>query len=81
MTFHYKDSFESAHRLEAYEHLILEAMLGNHSLFTRSDGINRLWEVAAPVLNSPPPVERYAKGSWGPASASRLVEPIGWCLK
>ena len=51
-------------------------MLGNHSLFTRSDGINRLWEVAAPVLNSPPPVERYAKGSWGPESASRLVEPL-----
>jgi len=81
MTFHYKDSFESAHRLEAYEHLILEAMLGNHSLFTRSDGINRLWEVAAPVLHAPPPVEPYFKGSWGPESANRLVEPIGWCLK
>jgi glucose-6-phosphate 1-dehydrogenase len=80
MTFHYKDSFESAHRLEAYEHLILEAMLGNHSLFTRSDGINRLWEVAAPVLDSPPPVEPYDKGSWGPDSANRLVDPIGWCL-
>ena len=81
MTFHYKDSFESAHRLEAYEHLILEAMLGNRSLFTRSDGINRLWEVAAPLLASPPPVETYAPGSWGPASAARIVEPIGWCLK
>jgi glucose-6-phosphate 1-dehydrogenase len=80
MTFHYKDSFESAHRLEAYEHLILEAMLGNHSLFTRSDGINRLWEVAAPVLESPPRVERYAKGSWGPEASQRIVEPIGWCL-
>ena len=80
MTFHYKDSFQSANHLEAYEHLILEAMLGNRSLFTRSDGIERLWEVAAPLLERPPAVEPYAKGSWGPASMAHVVAPNYWCL-
>ncbi|NNN02126.1 MAG: glucose-6-phosphate dehydrogenase [Acidimicrobiaceae bacterium] len=80
MTFHYKDSFQAANNLEAYEHLILEAMLGNRSLFTRSDGIERLWEVAAPLLEHPPAVEPYAKGSWGPESITRLIAPHDWCL-
>jgi glucose-6-phosphate 1-dehydrogenase len=80
MTFHYKDSFQAASNLEAYEHLILEAMLGNRSLFTRSDGIEQLWKVAAPLLESPPPVERYARGSWGPDSISHLITPHKWCL-
>jgi glucose-6-phosphate 1-dehydrogenase len=80
MAFYYKDSFQTSHHLEAYEHLMLQAMLGNRSFFTRSDGINRLWEVAAPLLASPPPVQPYAKGSWGPASADEIVEPVGWCL-
>ena len=80
MTFRYKDSFQAANNLEAYEHLILEAMLGNRALFTRSDGIERLWEVAAPLLEHPPAVEPYAKGSWGPPSIDRLIEPNQWCL-
>ena len=50
MTFRYKDSFQAANNLEAYEYLILEAMLGNQAFFTRSDGIERQWEIAAPVL-------------------------------
>ena len=80
MTFHYKDSFQEANNLEAYEHLILEAMLGNRSLFTRSDGIERLWQVAAPLLDNPPPVRPYAKGSWGPDSITDIVAPNEWCL-
>ncbi|MGC8499479.1 MAG: glucose-6-phosphate dehydrogenase [Acidimicrobiales bacterium] len=80
MSFHYKDSFRAANNLEAYEHLILEAMLGNRSLFTRSDGIERLWEVAAPLLEHPPAVEPYAQGSWGPDSITRVIAPHDWCL-
>ncbi len=80
MTFHYRDSFQAAKSLKAYEHLMLLAMLGDRALFTRSDGIERLWEVAAPLFESPPPVEIYAKGSWGPASADRLIAPNKWCL-
>jgi glucose-6-phosphate 1-dehydrogenase len=80
MHFHYKDSFQEANKLEAYERLLLEVMLGNQALFTRSDGIERLWEVAAPVLEDPPPVERYPKGSWGPYSIERIVAPHHWTL-
>ncbi len=80
MTFHYRDSFQSAHHLEAYEHLILEAMLGNQSLFTRSDGIERLWRVATPLLERPRPVVPYAPGSWGPPAIEDLVGHHGWCL-
>ncbi|MHB1088984.1 MAG: glucose-6-phosphate dehydrogenase [Acidimicrobiales bacterium] len=80
MTFHYQDSFRAANNLEAYEHLILEAMLGNRALFTRSDGIERLWEVAAPLLDAPPPVEFYEKGSWGPDAISKVIAPNEWCL-
>ena len=80
MTFRYEDSFCTANNLEAYEHLILEAMLGNQALFTRSDGIERQWEIAAPVLDNPPPVEVYPQGSWGPASIEHIVSPNRWSL-
>jgi glucose-6-phosphate 1-dehydrogenase len=80
MIFRYQDSFQRAHELEGYERLILDAMLGDQSLFTRSDGIERLWEVSAPLLASPPPVELYSPGSWGPDSIHRLIAPHRWYL-
>jgi glucose-6-phosphate 1-dehydrogenase len=80
MAFYYKDSFVASHALEGYEHLILMAMIGDQSLFTRSDGIERLWEISQPLLDDPPPVEPYAKGSWGPESVKRLVAPYHWHL-
>ena len=80
MTFHYAGSFQKAHHLEAYEYLILEAMLGKRTLFTRSDGIERLWEASANLLAAPPAVEPYAPGSWGPRSAMDLIAPNTWCL-
>ncbi len=80
MTFRYEDSFQTANNLEAYERLILEAMLGNQALFTRADGIERLWEVAAPVLEHRAPVELYDQGSWGPDSIHDLIAPDRWSL-
>jgi glucose-6-phosphate 1-dehydrogenase len=80
MIFRYADSFLRAHELEGYERLILEAMLGDQSLFTRSDGIERLWEISAPLIESPPPVELYSPGSWGPEAAHRLIAPHRWYL-
>ena len=41
--------------LEAYERLILDAMRGDHTLFTTAEGIERLWEVSQPLLEAPPP--------------------------
>ncbi len=80
MTFKYEDSFVQANALEGYEHLILQAMIGDQTLFTRSDSIERLWEISEPLLKDPPPVEPYPKGSWGPASVNRFVEPYRWHL-
>jgi glucose-6-phosphate 1-dehydrogenase len=67
-------------RLEAYERLIHDALLGDRTLFTRADGIERLWEVATPLLERPPAVERYAPGSWGPDSVEHLIAPRRWHL-
>jgi glucose-6-phosphate 1-dehydrogenase len=80
MTFNYADSFCAANDLEGYERLILEAMLGDQALFTRSDGIERLWEISMPLLDDPPPVQPYAVGSWGPDAIEELIAPHRWHL-
>ena len=80
MAFYYKDSFAASHALEGYEHLILMAMVGDQSLFTRSDGIERLWEISRPLLDDPPPVDPYPVGSFGPESVKRLIAPYHWHL-
>jgi glucose-6-phosphate 1-dehydrogenase len=69
MTFRYADSFGAAHGLEGYERLLLDAMLGDQTLFITSGAVERLWEVSAPLLDNPPPVQPYAPGSWGPQQA------------
>ena len=66
MVFTYKDSFASANALEGYERLLLDAMLGDQSLFTSSAGIERLWEISAPL-----PAEPAA----GSALRPRIVGP------
>ena len=66
--------------LEAYERLILDAMRGDHTLFTTSEGIERLWQVSTPLLETPPPVRLYEPGSWGPKSIHQLVAPHAWRL-
>ena len=80
MTFRYADSFNAANDLEGYERLILDAMLGDQALFTRSDGIERLWEISMPLLDHPPAVEPYQPGSWGPDSVQRIPAPHRWHL-
>jgi glucose-6-phosphate 1-dehydrogenase len=66
--------------LEAYERLILDAMRGDHTLFTTAEGIERLWEVSMPLLEAPPPVSLYPPGSWGPKSIHQLIAPHAWRL-
>jgi len=66
--------------LEAYERLILDAMRGDHTLFTTAEGIEGLWERSAPLLEAPPPVRAYAPGSWGPNVIHQLVAPHAWRL-
>jgi glucose-6-phosphate 1-dehydrogenase len=80
MTFSYENSFATVHALEGYERLILLAMIGDQSLFTSSHGVERLWEISAPLLDNPPPVKPYNPGSWGPPSVDRLISPFHWHL-
>ena len=66
--------------LEAYERLILDAMRGDRTLFTTAEGIERLWQVSAPLLEAPPPVRPYTPGSWGPNAIHQLIAPYTWRL-
>ena len=66
--------------LEAYERLIYDAMIGDHTLFTTADGIERLWDLSTPLLDHPPPVRPYGPGSWGPNAIHQLVAPHAWRL-
>ncbi len=61
-------------RLTAYERLLHDVLVGDHTLFTRSDEVERLWQVVAPVLEAPPTAEPYAQGSWGPQAALELTD-------
>ena len=80
MEFRYGDPAGSG-VLEAYERLIHDVLIGDRTLFTRADGIERLWEVVSPVLESPPPLRTYPVGSWGPEPAvSDLIAPRSWHL-
>jgi glucose-6-phosphate 1-dehydrogenase len=66
--------------LEAYERLILDAMRGDHTLFTTAEGIESLWERSTPLLENPPPVKPYAPGTWGPNAIHQLIAPHAWRL-
>jgi glucose-6-phosphate 1-dehydrogenase len=66
--------------LEAYERLILDAMRGDHTLFTTAEGIESLWERSVPLLDDPPPVKSYPPGSWGPNAIHQLIAPNAWRL-
>ncbi|MDX6626805.1 MAG: glucose-6-phosphate 1-dehydrogenase [Solirubrobacterales bacterium] len=81
MRFSYADTFGGPDAgLDPYERLIHDVMVGDRTLFTSSDAIERLWEISEPVLENPPPVQTYEPGSWGPEDSHRLIEPRRWHL-
>jgi glucose-6-phosphate 1-dehydrogenase len=62
-----------------YEVLLHAAMVGDSTRFTRQDGVEEAWRILQPLLDNPPPVHPYAKGSWGPEEADKLVAQYrGW---
>ena len=73
-------SLHGADPLPPYVRLIHDVLLGDRSLFTRPDGLAAVWQVADPLLTSPPPVRGYQPGSWGPAEARELIAPGQWLL-
>jgi glucose-6-phosphate 1-dehydrogenase len=60
-----------------YEVLLHAALTGDSKRFTRQDGVEQCWRVMAPLLEHPPPVHPYAKASWGPEAADRVLEGYG----
>ncbi len=60
-----------------YEVLLHAAMQGDSARFIRQDGVEETWRIMQPLLDDPPPVHPYAKGSWGPEAALGLVAGQG----
>jgi glucose-6-phosphate 1-dehydrogenase len=56
-----------------YEVLLQAALVGNSTRFTRQDAVEEAWRVFQPLMDSPPPVQPYQPGTWGPADADKLV--------
>jgi len=86
MDFGYAASF-GAEPPDAYERLLLDAALGDSTLFTRSDEVEAAWTFLQPILDgcaqaAVAELPAYQAGSWGPAEADRLIEADGrqWSL-
>ena len=80
MQFSTQETDRAGDVLEAYERLILDAMRGDHTLFTTAEGIESLWERSQDLLDDPPPVKFYPQGSWGPNAIHQLIAPNAWRL-
>jgi glucose-6-phosphate 1-dehydrogenase len=83
MEFHYRSSFKGNNLPDAYERLLLDAVRGDASLFTRADGIEAAWRLMDPVITGweheadAPPMVSYKHGSWGPEEANTLLNRSG----
>ena len=71
---------------EAYERLLLDAMRGDPTLFSRRDAVEASWAWLQPILDcseaSPPPdLATYAPGSAGPEAAARLIARDGFAWR
>ena len=81
MDFTYGSAF-SVDSPDAYETLILDALLGDASLFTRADEVEKAWAIVNPIIeawaDSPPPdFPNYPAGSWGPDASEELLQRDG----
>jgi glucose-6-phosphate 1-dehydrogenase len=60
-----------------YEVLLHAAMAGQSGRFTRQDAVEETWRIMQPLLDSPPPVQPYKPGSWGPEAVDDLTAEYG----
>ena len=58
---------------EPYERLLHAALAGDHQLFARQDSVEETWRIVQPLLDHPPDVRPYPRGSWGPDEAETLL--------
>ena len=80
-TFKYVDAF-GKYTANGYERLLLDAMLGDPTLFTHREAVERAWALYTPLLeawaaNPPKDFPNYESGSWGPKSADELLAKDG----
>jgi glucose-6-phosphate 1-dehydrogenase len=81
MDFTYGSAF-SVDSPDAYETLILDALLGDASLFTRADEVEGAWAIVTPIIEEwatepPPDFPNYEAGTWGPEEADELLAREG----
>jgi glucose-6-phosphate 1-dehydrogenase len=81
MNFDYNEVFGGANH-EAYETLLLDCMLGEATLFTRSDEVEAAWAIVDPMMHfwegkRPEHFPNYAAGTWGPEVADQFIERMG----
>jgi glucose-6-phosphate 1-dehydrogenase len=82
LEFHYRDGFADTALPEAYERLLMDAILGDAALFTRSDEIELAWTNIDTVHHylsaiNAPPMLTYPRGTWGPVEADRFLARDG----
>ncbi len=79
MEFQYPATFGGERLPDAYERLLIDALNGDPSLFTRSDEIEMAWSLVDPVLEAwesstrAPTLGLYRKGTWGPPAAETFI--------
>jgi glucose-6-phosphate 1-dehydrogenase len=81
MEFRYGTSF-GGRVADAYERLLLDAILGDPTLFARWDAVEQGWKLTTPILRAweqggGSPLAGYPAGSWGPTEADRMIEADG----
>jgi glucose-6-phosphate 1-dehydrogenase len=82
MEFQYAESFGATAIPESYERLLLDALNGDASLFTRADEVETAWSLVDPILKAwetdqTPPLTFYDPGTWGSAEAHVLLNRSG----
>jgi glucose-6-phosphate 1-dehydrogenase len=78
MDFHYSE-LSNVHTAEAYERLLLDSLIGDPTLYARSDAVEACWNFVDPILTawknrSDVPLYGYPAGTWGPNTARELLE-------
>ena len=80
MDFSYGETFVGEEAADGYERLLHNAMIGDATLFIRSDEVQQAWRIVDPYFQAwseGAPLYTYPAGSWGPHIADLLVERHG----
>jgi glucose-6-phosphate 1-dehydrogenase len=85
MDFDYEEAFGKS-SANGYERLLLDAMLGDQTLFAHRDGVETTWALCMPILDawankSPEVFPNYIAGSWGPECSDHLLERDGYAWR